>query len=490
MLLIAVVASLTISCTTTEQKEEILARQHCGTCHSFPEPQLLDKTSWARVMPEMSLRMGVDPSLLLPLLRQNEANYPHVLQTLPRKPMISQEDFDAIARYYQREAPDSLASVPKFETKELDQFTVTPLTLLKLTPATSMVRVDTVDKQIWIGNLYRMLYRYDLNFNRIDSMRTKTPASNVVFSKPDPIVSLLGFMDPSDRPVGSVASVKAGGNVQSLIDSLKRPVFIEKSDLNNDKLDDLIVCAFGNYGGDLSVYESTAEGKYIKHIISPLPGARKVIVRDFNNDGMKDILALLAQGDEQISLFTNAGSFRFRITTLLRFPPSYGSSYFDLTDFNKDGHWDMVYTNGDNADYSIIRKPYHGVRVFLNDGKNQFEESWFQHLDGCSMAIPRDFDKDGDIDIATISFFPDFKRAPEYGFVYFENDGGKMEPYVTPLSQGGRWVLMEPADLDNDGYPDLLLGALNFQTDVPQDISKSWNKDLVDLLVLKNRGKK
>ena len=483
VLVIVVVFSLTISCATKEEKEELLARQYCGTCHSFPEPSLLDKNAWTTVMPQMAVRMGIDIS---PLMQLSEADYPYVMQTLPKGPMISEEDFYAIARYYDREAPDSLISPPELVTKELHQFAVTPLKLLQQRPTITMIRVDTVDKHIWLSNRHRILYKYDLNFNPIDSIQLTSVASHMIFDKPEPLVSLMGYMDPNDQPKGSVVSLKNDNSLQLQIDSLKRPVFFEQADLNNDKLEDLVVCAFGNYGGDLTVYENTPEGKYVKHTISALPGSRKVILKDFNNDGLTDVLALLTQGDEQISLFTNAGNFRFRVTTLLKFPPVYGSEYFELTDFNKDGHWDIVYANGDNADYSMIKKPYHGVRIFLNDGKNQFSESWFQPLDGCSMAIARDYDKDGDIDIATISFFPDFKTSPEFGFVYFENNGGKMEPYVTPLAPDGRWLLMEPADIDADGYTDILLAALDFETGVPADLDEHWHENHVDLLVLKN----
>ncbi len=66
-------------------------------------------------MPQMALRMGADISSLMTL----SEDYPYVVQTLPRNPMISVEDFEAIARYYQRTAPDSLVQPPLFETREL-----------------------------------------------------------------------------------------------------------------------------------------------------------------------------------------------------------------------------------------------------------------------------------------------------------------------------------------------------------------------------------
>lgn len=475
------------SCKSTEEKEEKLARQYCGTCHSFPEPSLLSKDKWAFVMPEMALRMGVNMSLMM---TQNEHDYDYVVETLPSSPMITLEDLESITNYYQREAPDSLTLPPDFASKELDQFDIKPLQLLKQRPTITMLRADTIQKAIWMSNRNSWLYKYNYNFKVLDSTRMGSPPSSMLFEEGhDPTIALLGIMDPNDQPKGSVGTLGIDLKFQTIVDSIKRPVYIDKADFNNDKLDDLVVCAFGNFGGALLVYENRGDGNYTRHEVYSLPGARKVVLKDFNNDGFADILAMLTQGDEQISLFTNAGSFRFRVATLLKFPPVYGSACFEITDFNKDGYWDIVYAGGDNADYSIVKKPYHGVRIFLNDGKNQFKESWFHQMYGCTMALPLDFDKDGDIDIAAIAFFPDYEKTPERGFVYFENNGGTLEPYTSPLASAGRWMLIEPADLDGDGYTDLMLSALNFQTYKPEELVERWAREPVDVLVLKNRGK-
>ena len=485
-MLIVLVFSLTISCTTKEQKEEILAQQYCSTCHSYPEPSLLSKAAWRTVMPQMALRMGSD---ITPLLRLSEEDYPYVIHTLPQNAMITDADLESISNFYERESPDSLTLPPDWPAKELNQFTVTPLKLLGQRPTITMLRADTVNKRLWISNRKHGLYEYDYNFKRIDSVHLNSPASSIIFTGREPLVALMGIMDPNDQPKGSVVKIHQD-SVEDLITALKRPVHMEYVDLNNDSMKDLIVCAFGNFSGMLTVYQSTDKGEYVTHNVSQLPGARKVIVRDFNDDGLPDILALFSQGDEQISLFTNAGNFRFRVTTLLRFPPVYGSEVFDVVDFNKDGHWDIVYCNGDNADYSIIKKPYHGVRVFLNDGTDHFTESLFQQIYGCLGFSARDFDKDGDIDIAALAFFPDFKKTPERSFVYLENNGGKLEPYITPVAADGRWLLMEPVDIDGDGYLDILLGALDFETGVPADLDQRWHTNPVDILVLKNKGKK
>jgi len=484
--LVIVTVMLSVSCTTKEEKEERLANQYCGTCHSYPEPSLLSKDAWRTVMPQMAVRMGIDIS---PLLRLSEEDYPYVVHTLPSNPMISEVDFQSIIDYYEREAPDSLILPPDVPMKVLDQFEVKEMKVLKQRPTITMLRADTVEKRLWISNRHSVLYQYDFNFKRVDSIQLTSPASSIIFNGQEPMISLMGIMDPNDQPKGSVIGLDSD-SIKTMIDAIRRPVFIERADLDNDKQEDFIVCAFGNYGGSLSVYQNAGNGQFIEHTITPMPGSRKVVVRDFNDDGLPDILAMFSQGDEHFSLYTNAGNFRFRVTTLLKFPPVYGTEFFDVADFNKDGYWDIIYTNGDNADYSVIKKPYHGVRIFLNDGKNQFTESWFQPLYGCSMAFARDFDRDGDVDIATTSFFPDFTKHPERGFVYFENNNGKLEPYITPLAADARWLLMEPVDIDADGYTDLLLGALDFDTGVPSDLDKRYYENPVDILVLKNKGKK
>jgi hypothetical protein len=279
--------------------------------------------------------------------------------------------------------------------------------------------------------------------------------------------------------------VAPGDPATPLVDSLKRPVHLAVADFDQDGDEDIVVSAFGNFTGGLYVMEKGKRG-YTRHTVHSFPGTRKTVIRDVNGDGLPDILALLAQGDEQIALFTNRGSFRFSYSILLKFPPVYGSSFFELADFNGDGHDDILYTNGDNADYSAVLKPYHGIRIFLNDGNNHFKEHWFHHLDGASMAHAADYDKDGDLDIAAISFFPDFKRHPEQGFVYLENTGRGFNPYYTSVAASARWITMETADIDSDGDLDILAAALAFPRGVPDSLYAEWGKKQESMLVLQN----
>jgi hypothetical protein len=92
--------------------------------------------------------------------------------------------------------------------------------------------------------------------------------------------------------------------------------------------------------------------------------------------------------------------------------------------------------NGDNGDFGLPLKRYHGIRAYLNDGTNHFKEAFFYPMHGAYKAVARDFDGDGDFDLATIAFYPDFTAAAPESFVYLENKGGlRFEPFTCNESQ-------------------------------------------------------
>jgi hypothetical protein len=165
----------------------------------------------------------------------------------------------------------------------------------------------------------------------------------------------------------------------------------------------------------------------------------------------------------------------------------YGSSSFELADVNQDGHPDIVYTCGDNADYSVVFKPYHGVYIFLNDGHNRFYRKFFYPINGCYKALARDFDGDGDLDLAVIAYFADYGQHPEEGFLYFENRGGMhFTPYTVPAARSGRWLTMDAGDVDGDGRPDIVLGNFSIGPALSKDRT-DWKKG-PSALLLKGLG--
>jgi hypothetical protein len=123
----------------------------------------------------------------------------------------------------------------------------------------------------------------------------------------------------------------------------------------------------------------------------------------------------------------------------------------------------------------------------LNDGKNNYKKAFFYPINGCFKALARDFDKDGDLDIATISYFPDFKNQPKEGFVYLENKG-KFTFSATSIKEvnAGNWLVMDSADLDADGDEDIVLG--NFDRKKRGRINES-KKDTAILVLVNNLRK-
>ena len=461
--------------------EEQVARTYCASCHVFPEAHLLTKRIWNEsVLPEMAFRMGFSNATILSKVSPEDR--PVVLATLPKEPMISNEDFEAIRRFYWNFADDLLEPVT-LNTKPLQQFK--PVISPFPTPFITMLQADTIHNKLWIGTQSGQLDRFDPVAKIIDTLNINSPPSHAVLAGDDLIVTGIGILMPNDQDKGNLIRYK-DGLPQVLLDSLHRPVYFDLADLNGDGNPEFVVCNYGDYQGNLSIYsESDANWKVIP--LSSTPGAIKTEIRDVNQDGQPDILALFAQGDERLVLYTNQGNLNFKEDVIHRFPPVYGSNYFETQDFNGDGYFDILMTNGDNGDFSAVVKPYHGIRLLQNDGQNQFTERLFLQMPGVSKAIMRDFDQDGDLDIAAISFFPDFE-TPEEGFIYFKNVGDlTFEPRVTPVAADGRWLTLEAYDFDQDGDDDLFLGSSSYRgLGANNAVFRHWLEKSVPLLQLEN----
>ncbi|PWT76668.1 MAG: hypothetical protein C5B59_06035 [Bacteroidetes bacterium] len=484
---------------------KLLAHQYCQSCHLFPEPDLANKKSWTDgILPQMGPRLGI--------FRYNAVNYPSSRYDIniigknyyPTHPLMSDEDWGAILTYYAEAAPDSLPSQKRDEPISPNTPLFQPIVpaVKYPNPVTTFLSVDTSDlphRLLQSDGLKHALYMYDSQLNLSDSTSFYGTLLDVIVKKDTMLFCNVGIINPNDGRFGTVEviatnkknenlKITSRGSAPRIADSLRRPVQITEADLNGDGRKDLIVCEFGNLLGSLTWYENEGGTTYKRHVLRAQPGAINAIVQDYNHDGLPDIWALFSQGDESIVLFTNKGNGVFDQEQVLRFPSIYGSSHFELNDFNGDGFPDILYSCGDNADYSQILKPYHGVYIFLNDGKQHFTQKFFYPIHGCYKAVARDFDGDGDLDIATISFFADYARDPSEGFVYLENKGNwKFAPSTLPEAESGRWLTMAVGDLDGDGKDDIILG--NFSVGPTPLKSRSNWKEGPPFLFLKNKGK-
>ena len=117
-----------------------------------------------------------------------------------------------------------------------------------------------------------------------------------------------------------------------------------------------------------------------------------------------------------------------------------------------------------------------------------FTEAYFFPLNGAYKALSADFDGDGDLDIAAISFFADFDRSPEEVFVYLENNGDlNFTPSTFAGSLQGRWLTMDVGDWDLDGDEDIVLGSFAMGwSNVSRDLEAAWRQG-PSVLILENR---
>ena len=477
---------------------QLLAAKYCQSCHLLPDPSLNDARAWENdILPIMGPRLGIFEfnNKIYPSKRY-DVNLPD--DFYPSQPLMNNSEWQNIIDYYTALSPTSLSTQQRSNPiqPELPIFKVGKPGFQYVDPTTCYVNIDTSvnPHELWIGDILKKnLYRYSNQIELVDSLNINGIIVDKIVQNNKIIVCDIGLINPTNDKSGKVQTIirNTNGGIQSdsvLFDKLLRPVQITSVDLNVDGKTDYLVCEFGYLVGALSWYENLGNSRFERHIIRETAGAIKAYIRDYNHDGLPDLWVLFAQGEEGIFLFTNKGNGRFDQEEVLRFPPSFGSSYFELVDFNKDGFPDILYTCGDNGDFKPVLKPYHGVYIYLNDKANHFKEAYFFPIHGCYKAIALDFDGDGDLDIATISFFADYVLQPEEGFVYLENLGDlKFTPFTSPEIKAGRWLAMDVGDLDRDGKPDIILGNYSFWpgTRKPIDYKKES-----PFIFLKNIGSK
>jgi len=465
-----------------------LASIYCKICHQFPEPKLLDKSTWANnVLPNMGFRMGikipgVDAFAGTP---KEDLDLVKSLGIYPDKPIITEHQWAKIIEYYKSEAPNKPIDqkIESEKTNNLSLFKTEKVFInSKGFPRTSMLKFDKSTNLLYVGDASNLIYVLDDKMTVKKTWKMPSPAVDIDFpSNSSPRILTIGKFSPSDQKLGSLLY-----NTNS-IQNLPRPVNFTAADLNGDNKEDVVICGFGHNTGKLLWYENFDAEK--EHVLKNVPGARKVEITDLNHDSKPDLVVLMAQAFEQVSVFYNKGNNIFEEKVVLKFPPVYGVSYLELVDFNNDGYKDILLTNGDNWDYSIIRKNYHGVRIYINDGHDNFKNTYFYPLYGASKALARDYDNDGDLDIAASAFYNN-QDKPEQSFIYLSNEGNmNFKAHSTPQAASGKWLTMDAADYDNDGDIDIFLGSY-FHTfgEYFKQVSKGVS-DFPQLLVLTNNLK-
>ncbi|UBM60191.1 VCBS repeat-containing protein [Marinilongibacter aquaticus] len=471
-----------------------LAERYCASCHVFPAPELLTKQVWREsVLPNMARRLGLKIGNMdyLDGKSPEERALLKKLNTYPDEAQIGMDDWVKIQTFYESEAPEQAVDQKAKNAAEVQ--TLFRTEELKINgidkPNSTLLFFKEEQQTLFLGTADPSLFAID-QYQEIFSLPAVSSPPVLMQKRDSTKVNLMcvGQINPSDLSTGRVYEIDfQKGAFGILIDSLARPVDMLWADLENDGVADLLLCEYGNNIGGLSVYKNGDPHK--KEWLSLIPGARKVEVHDLNGDGLLDIVFMSCQAREHLSVFYNLGEGQFEEKEVLTFNPAMGLSYFEMQDFNRDGHLDILLSNGDNWDYSSIHKAFHGIRIYLNDGADNFEEAWFYPQYGTIKSMATDFDQDGDLDIVSIAFYDNLEK-PEEQFLYFENLGElKFKASFLPESAKGKWICMELADKDGDGDTDVFLGSYLHSMQEYTQLLFQGLKDFPNVLILENTVK-
>ena len=494
------------------------AKVYCATCHFFPDPELLDRDTWINsVLPAM--RAG--GSRHVPPATGDSSSINVEKQADPlraaqmKAPALADDIWQTILAYYAVNSPEKLErpKPPRAIDFDLRHFKVEmPANNLVKTPATNAIRIDEERGHILIGETDPHSFLvFDKNLTLVQEARlSSAPTWFEHFTEPGSTqrklsITLSGQMDPNDLAIGTLIAIDEQppgtgliyDKPTTLVTRLRRPVHTRIADFNKDGILDPLVGQFGDTIGQLAYYRGDALGQFREEILVPRPGSISSYVLDYDEDGDLDVITLMTQAREGVYLLRNDGSGKFAEEPLILLPSVYGCSSFDLADVNGDDLLDVVLTCGDNADHSMIFKPYHGLYIHLNKGEDKFEQAYFYPMNGAFGAKARDFDQDGDVDIAALSYFADFSQRPFESFIYFENEGDAQlfdfHPFTTDQALTGRWLQMDAGDVDGDGDIDIVLGnflrRLMGPGSLPDDLRAKWSQPGPHFLLLRNTVK-
>jgi hypothetical protein len=484
---IVLLLSILYACKPSEDVQEgkKLAQQYCGSCHQFPEAEMLAKKDWSKVLPLMALRLGVKTEV-----KNIDSLNAFEKEVLVEKQIISDKDWATLKSYYQNTAPDTLNNSKKTTLtflRNLFEIRI-PQTLPEEVPNITAIKIDEKRNLVYAADeINKQILFLNKKATIVANFKGLPTVSDIELVNDNLYVTYIGRDIRLTKQLNGYSELVSVNkttitNTKIVLKDLYRPINSIITNLDGLPDDEVISCEFGVNKGKFAIWKKN-KASYKEIYSENQAGAIHTQVIDLDKDGKQDVITLFAQGDEQLVWYKNLGNLKFERIQLLRFPPINGSNYFEITDIDADGKLDILYTCGDNADYSITQKPYHGVYIYRNKGNNTFEKASFFPVDGATKSIARDFDNDGDLDIASIAFFANFNNPSTSNFIYFENNNGKFNAKGLDIQRHGRWLVMDAADIDADGDIDIALGSHPFGETISPHLDSWRNSTGVAILL-------
>jgi hypothetical protein len=282
----------------------------------------------------------------------------------------------------------------------------------------------------------------------------------------DLVVALLGMLFPNNDRIGSIVVLENDGKnnftQRIVLENIARVADVRVGDIDGDGDMDLAAAQFGYDDGETCWIENLGNWTFKNHPLQNLSGPINVELIDIDFDNDLDIVSLVTQEWEKIYCYENDGKGNFKSKQLWGASnEDFGSSGISISDVNKDGKPDILYTNGDAFDYlPPLPRPWHGVQWLENLGGLKFKYHHITNFPGAFSARTTDIDKDDDEDIFVVSGFNYWDKPTSESLVLLENNGENIFKKHTIAKSPTHLITLELGDFNNDGLIDLVTGGI------------------------------
>ncbi|MDJ0367967.1 FG-GAP-like repeat-containing protein [Hymenobacter sp. H14-R3] len=228
------------------------------------------------------------------------------------------------------------------------------------------------------------------------------------------------------------------------------PYGLAVGDVDQDGHPDLVTANYEAYS--VSVLLNKGDGTFsTSHqypVTSPNGRPKEVVLADVNGDRTLDILTVTL-GNPTLSVFLNQGNGRFGPAQSYAYASSILSTSLTVTDVNRDGHTDVII-----AHFADFNTNANWVSVLLNEGAGKFGplKSYALGANSAPFGVTAaDVNNDGYPDLLTANYGTD-----NVSLLLNDKQGNFMMPVQYATGPGSQPLSVLFANITGDGRPALI----------------------------------